>query len=310
LDEGATIMAVELIDSLTGATLVLNRARTPVPLRKDVAVVHVTTGNMAPAKVVSYIVFALMSLYIALCRRPNSTHYLPLRAPGIARHLHARVLSIVCTNFNEILFQIPSVGTVQRRLMQFAIKVPSVTDHHTLVAAGVRKVSVISPTPKNPRKGLYNCADLRKRYGLGAANWIITHVGHITPGRGLDFILRLAEHRPDIQWLLVISSRAGQDLGPLPINVTLLTRFVEDIFEIYCLSDGYIFPLRSENAAVSTPLSLLEAAKANIPIICSDFPNFRRMLDFYDQVRFIDMSDEVIALNQVVEQIDRWMVTS
>ncbi|MGH8601423.1 MAG: glycosyltransferase [Gammaproteobacteria bacterium] len=310
LDEAATIMAVELIESLPAGTLLLNRTCTPFPLGDDVEVIHVPTGNTPVAKFSSYVIFALMSFYLASCRRPNITHYLPLCAPGIIRQLHARLLSIVCNRFTEVLFQIPSISQVQRKLMQFDITVPSATDWDTLIASGIRNVSLIPPTPKSPRKRVYNREQLRIQYGFALHDHIISHVGHATPGRGLDFIIRLAARRPKIQWLVVVSSRARQDLGPLPRNITLLTQFVEDIYEIYYLSDGYIFPLKLGSAAVSTPLSLLEAAKANIFIICSDVPSFRQTLDRYERVTFLNMSDEATALEKAVEEIDRWLVRS
>jgi glycosyltransferase involved in cell wall biosynthesis len=310
LDEGGTIMAVELIHALRGTTIVLNRASASLPLKEHVSVVHISTGNVIFTKTISYFLFAVVSLYLALTQQASATHYIPLRAPGIARHLHARLLSLLSTDFSEVLFQIPAVGAIQRKLMRFAIKVTSVADRDTLVQAGVRKVGLIPPMPKNPGKAQYNRAELRSRYGLALDDRVITHVGHVTPGRGLEFILRLAERRPHDQWLLVISSRARQGLGQLPKNVTLLSRFIEDIYEIYYLSDGYIFPLKAEGAAVSTPLSLLEAAQANIPIICSDFPNLRRTLASYEQVRFLDMSDEATALNKAAEEIERWAVVS
>ena len=51
----------------------------------------------------------------------------------------------------------------------------------------------------------------------------------------------------------------------------IIDRFVENIEEVYQLSDVYIFPVKEEMNAIDIPLSVLEAASCNLQIVTTDY---------------------------------------
>ena len=59
-------------------------------------------------------------------------------------------------------------------------------------------------------------------------------------------------------------------------NITLIENYVANIEEIYQLADVYFFPVLNERNCISVPLSVLEAAACNLPIVCTDFGELKQ----------------------------------
>jgi glycosyltransferase involved in cell wall biosynthesis len=115
--------------------------------------------------------------------------------------------------------------------------------------------------------------------------------------------MELALRNPKVVFLLVLSSRATKMVAQTPPNVRVIQRQIDDIYDIYHLSDLYLFPLRDRGAAVGSPLTMLEAAAAGLPILCSDRPELRETLAGYPHARFLAMDDESSALAQASEYL-------
>lgn len=284
-DEGAAHMTAEYIRGLEGRTFVLNRGPHHSALG-DVTLVSIPFAKHRLLKAPYYAMFAAASLYHSLRLRPKSCHFFPLCAPGYLRQLHGLALSVTAADFCEVLFQIRPPTGLLRALSPFPIRVTSRVDHDALAAAGFN-VEYFAPTPKARRVQRYSRAALRDQYGIARTDFVVSHVGHPTEGRGVDVIAGAARLCPNVRFLLVLSSREGEFEVEFPENVTVLRRYIDDIHEIYALSNAYLFPLRRVGSAVSSPLSLLEAKAADIPILCTDFPNLRETVGNYEFAHFI-----------------------
>lgn len=302
-DEGGTCMTANFIETLKGPTLVINRGPEHQLLGDDVVLVSVPFAKNRLLKGPAYLAFVLSSLYHSLKYRPESCYFVPLCAPGPLRQLHGFALNILGDNFSEILFQVGSTNRLMRFLSPFPIQVSSNVDRHTLEVAGFQ-VRYSPPVGKKPTLGKYDRQSLRQKYGL-STKLIVSHVGHLTTGRGIDVIAATARLCPDVCFLLVLSSRRSNFSVEFPKNVTILRHYIEDIHEIYALSDAYLFPLREMSNAITSPLSVLEAKSANIPILCSDFPSLRETIGEYKLGHFIPLSSVSEMAQSTAETLQR-----
>jgi glycosyltransferase involved in cell wall biosynthesis len=134
-------------------------------------------------------------------------------------------------------------------------------------------------------------AELRAKYGLPASSNIVTQVGHLRSKRNLDHFLALqsraeggTEYRasPDYHTVVVASTSTPQDADIKKALTAAGTRvidtYVQNIEDIYRLSDLYLFLAESDIAAIEMPLSVLEAMACNLPVVCTPFGGLK---DFF-----------------------------
>lgn len=156
---------------------------------------------------------------------------------------------------------------------------------------------------------------LRSKYGIDADKFIILHVGHINRNRNVQILKNL--QRDDNQMLIVGSTSTQQDndlIDELRISgVTAIVSYLENIEEIYQLSDCYVFPVFSETASIEVPLSVLEAMACNVPVVTTRygglpflFTREGRGLLFVDTSR--DISNKVEKVKQLNHYQTRRMV--
>lgn len=99
------------------------------------------------------------------------------------------------------------------------------------------------------------------------------HVGHLHSGRNVEILEHITE---DKQVVLVVSSVSKQDQNlrkrlNAKQNVRIIDQYLPDIQEIYQLSDIYLFPVENEENCIDVPLSVLEAAACNTPIVTTAY---------------------------------------
>ena len=82
--------------------------------------------------------------------------------------------------------------------------------------------------------------------------------------------------------------------------MTLIDSYLQSIQEIYQLADVYLFPVMDIENCIDVPLSVLEAASCNLPIVTTEYGEltaFREQEGFL----FIDALDSD-SLNQALEK--------
>lgn len=131
--------------------------------------------------------------------------------------------------------------------------------------------------------------ELREKYNLPKNKVIISHMGHLNEGRNLRSLVPLQD--AGIQVVVVGSSSTPRDsIGPASLKryleekgFIILDRYIENIAEIYQLSDIYVFPVKSTTGSIGMPLSVLEARACGIPVITTDFGSLKQKLgdDFH-----------------------------
>ena len=146
--------------------------------------------------------------------------------------------------------------------------------------------------------------ELKAKYGLDPNKPVILHVGHLKNSRNVGELIKIDS---DYQALLVTSTltKDEQDLDLRDrllnaSNIKILDSYIPNIEEIYQLSDLYFFPTKEKCACIDVPLSCLEAASCNLPVVTTDYGEMKAFKDkegFY----FLD-SFEAYSLNEMIQK--------
>ena len=123
---------------------------------------------------------------------------------------------------------------------------------------------------------------LRKKYGFAPDAKIVLHVGHLNEGRN---IRKLMDISPEYQVILVVSTYTAnernaelrKELESHP-NIRVLDQYIEKIQEIYQLSNVYFFPVEQSGHCIDIPLSVLEAAACNIPVVATPYGELEQLV--------------------------------
>ena len=138
--------------------------------------------------------------------------------------------------------------------------------------------------------------ELKEKYGFDPEKPLVLHVGHCSSGRGLEDFLKIKNAQR-----LIISSGMFEDeelVGSLEEDgVTIMSGYLENVEEIFRMSDAYLFPTRSTENVISIPLSVMEALACGVPVIgYRSFVNFSGIGATEGAVTFIDSPDEIDAI--------------
>ena len=144
--------------------------------------------------------------------------------------------------------------------------------------------------------------ELKKKYGFDPNRRIVLHVGHLNEGRNLRQLTKIND---EYQVLLVTSTLTKNEADInlkrellLRPNIKIIEDYVPQIQELYQLSDVYFFPVIESGHCIDVPLSCMEAAACNKPIVTTCFGEMKEFLDKTGFV-FIDSFDEE-RLNQLI----------
>jgi glycosyltransferase involved in cell wall biosynthesis len=145
---------------------------------------------------------------------------------------------------------------------------------------------------------------LKQKYGIPMDRPVVLHVGHLTAGRNVG---KLATIDKRYHLVVVVSSvtesEKDTDIRALlnnRENTTLIEDYIQDIEEIYQLSDVYVFPVEKALHCIDVPLSALEAAACNIPVVTTKYGELKTFQG-KDGFLFIDEVSE-ITLNNAIDE--------
>jgi glycosyltransferase involved in cell wall biosynthesis len=116
---------------------------------------------------------------------------------------------------------------------------------------------------------------LRRAYDLPEDAPVVLHVGHLNRARGVMTLASVVDLALPV---LAASTTTTQDVALAyelrSAGVRLITRYVPRVEEIYQLADVYLFPTLpspDEPNSIDWPLSVLEAAACDLPILATRF---------------------------------------
>ena len=134
---------------------------------------------------------------------------------------------------------------------------------------------------------------LKEKYGFDPDKPLVLHVGHCSGGRGLEDFLQIK----GAQRLIIASGMFEDDALVKALEddgVTIMSGYLENVEEIFQMSDSYLFPTRSSDNVISIPLSVMEALACGVPVIgYRTFSNLDSIGCTDGAVTFIDSPEEI-----------------
>ncbi len=226
----------------------------------------------------------------ALARRiadfgPQAVLYVPTASLTLASGLRARVLAGHARGAPVAL--VATQGRRHARLVRLAARLVRpdlcvVQARHTgaqALALGWRTVRVMPGVDLTTFRPVTPAVrrSLRARYGLPteADVCVVLHAGHLNRRRGVGDLAALAGLATPV---LAASTSTPHDptlaAELAAAGVHVITTFVPHIEELYGAADVYLFPTPpdpTEPSSIDLPLSVLEAAACNLPILARRF---------------------------------------
>ncbi|MBE5811596.1 MAG: glycosyltransferase family 4 protein [Clostridiales bacterium] len=223
--------------------------------------------------------FLNRSLLKVLRRRHDPVLYIPFASNTLASALRVCVLSLMGHRQVRVLFALrhPMNGLTRRLLKWSGAEIITLseaslryfqqeTGHALQLKAGVDTKKF---TPVNAGKK----AELRQKYGVAPDQKVLLHVGHLNAGRNVQSLLHAGE---EYHVFLVVSTVTQVDealrrrLEERP-NTTIIDHYLPDVHQLYQMADVYLFPVMEEEHCIDLPLSVMEAASCNVPIVTTAY---------------------------------------
>lgn len=220
--------------------------------------------------------------------RPDIIYYLPIAHATLNSFVRTRVLKAYGNHAKTVMITLQprEYSAFSKRIIPFIVPdlvlAQSEKTEEALVSLGCRVKKIPSgvdlekfvPVNRETKK------KLRGKYGIPAEKYVVLHVGHINRNRNMQSMENI-QHLDNLQAVIVGSTSYPEDrnlVGDLQgKGVIAITRYVENIEEIYQSADCYLFPVFWDGACIEMPLSVLEAMACNLPVVTTKFgalPNF------------------------------------
>jgi len=153
----------------------------------------------------------------------------------------------------------------------------------------------VSPTEK---------ARLRAKHGLPVDRPVVLHAGHLNRSRGVHDLAAIADLACPV---LAASTSTPQDVTLseelAAAGVRLFTGYMPHIEELYQAADAYLFPVPRDPLAPSSidlPLSVLEAAACDLPVITT---RFGALPELWADAAGVTFYEDRAALRRAVAQL-------
>lgn len=240
--------------------------------------------------------FLNKALYTEINKHEGNILYIPFSSNTFASILRTTLLSILSKRKVKVLF---ALRHSMNKISEFLLKIGK------FEIITLSRKSFDFYNQKFPNRVLYlktgvdiqqfypvsdeKKRSLKQKYCLDETKPVVIHVGHLHNGRNVEVLNGIREGK---QVLLVISSVTEQDQNLWykleKNNVRIIDEYIPEIQEIYQLSDAYIFPVMEEENSIDVPLSVLEAAACNIPIVAT---RYGELNEFINEKGFIFLDD-------------------
>lgn len=113
---------------------------------------------------------------------------------------------------------------------------------------------------------------LRDKYGLPQDRYIVLHVGHVRESRNMQAFLRYREWGENIQPVIKAGEHDPAWRDRLRrAGIIVIDEYIAAVHELYQAADCYLFPILCPTGALEFPLSVIEAAACNLPVLTTRF---------------------------------------
>lgn len=236
--------------------------------------------------------------------------YIPSQSITLATFVRAKLLGYFTSKQVNVLSLQPVKYSCFAKVIWPVIRPVHILTQSSHSAKRLESVGVkasILPLGVDDKK-FYPCdnrkkAELKKKYSLHADGGVLLHIGHIKRSRNIEWLIEVKRRLPDVTILVVGSTTTVQDEEFRILiekeELIVMREFISSIEEIYQLADWYVFPVLKNNAAIETPLSVLEAMATNLPVLTTCFGSLQDTFCPNEYFKFVNSpNDIVIALKE------------
>ena len=255
--------------------------------------------------------FLNRSLFQLLKSRGDRVLYIPFSSNTKASILRTWILSLFCKNGIDVLFALrhPMSRLFQKLLQHSGARIITLSKaSHTFFRDNLKNEILYLKTGVDTQKFRPVNGDekiaLRQKYGIGEEKMVVLHVGHLKAGRNVENLLQID---PECHVILVASTltRAESDEQLSSAlknkqNITVFDTYMDKIEEIYQLADVYFFPVVEQGNCIDVPLSALEAAACDLPVLATPYGELKELVGkngFYEITSF-----EQETLNRLIRR--------
>lgn len=235
-----------------------------------------------------------------LNRKREKVLYIPFSSNTRASVIRTWILSVFCRCRVEVLFVLQHpmdrlskkilqlsgarVITLSRSACSFFQKEVGCEATYLKTGVDTGKFRPVSQKEKSA---------LRRKYGIGDSEKIVLHVGHLKEGRNVGQLLKIGEEYHVILVASTLTKNERDDRLRSALekktNIRIIDTYVERIQELYQLADVYFFPVQEQGNCIDAPLSALEAAACNLPVVATPYGELKELLGkdgFYELTSF------------------------
>ena len=126
----------------------------------------------------------------------------------------------------------------------------------------------------------------------------VLHVGHLNKKRNVFELAKLC-NKLNFSLTFLVSSTEKEDKEERArlesLGVKIVTGYQDDLYEFYQKFDLYAFPVKRSDAAISMPLSIIEALLSGLSVLCMDFGEISRYFNNSKCVEIVKSFEELTA---------------
>lgn len=233
--------------------------------------------------------FMLSFPLIKLLRKEKSVLYIPFPAKTKSTALRIWILSRFCKDLSVLISMHDNIDGFSKFLLKnskaklIVFSETAYKDFSDVVGDKVSYIKTGVDTKKFRSVEQITKLLLRKKYSIDESAKVILHVGHLNEGRNIQQLLRLS----DEYFVVLVTSTLTKNEQDKQLkeaflkrkNTLLIDTYVENIEEIYQLSDLYLFPVTESGHCIDVPLSVLEAASCGVPVLTTEYGETKAFKD-------------------------------
>ena len=216
-----------------------------------------------------------------LLRKEENVLYIPFPTRMLPASLRIWILSLFCKKLNVLISMHDSIDKLSGLLLKrskaklFVLSESAYKDFEHFVGSRVVHIKTGVDTEKFVPVTTEKSDELKIKYGFSPDKPVILHVGHLNEGRNIGELLNIND---DYQILLVTSTLTKNEQNTelknrlqSKQNIKIIDYYIPHIQEIYQLADLYFFPVVKEGNCIDIPLSCMEAAACNLPVVTTSY---------------------------------------